>query len=251
VELLSPYDRKARLIPGLLGIAPIAVVVATLGLKQFPAVAILLALASAAGGGYLLSVFVASSGRRVQAHLWDEWRGRPTTHLLRTREDADNPVERDKWRRTLSVHTGIRLLGPAKEATDPTRADHVIEAAVGEVLHYGQDNRFPILLAENAQYGLERNLYGFRWVGRAIAFLCMAGLAAALRWADWAGQGALLAGIVVCGLILLAWIALPSKARTRQAGFRYATQLFRAVVRAEQLKREATLPRDTIAEEGN
>lgn len=68
MALLSVYERKARLIPGLLGVAPIAVSIATLGLKQFPAVSLLLAAFSAAGGGYLLAVLVARAGRRAQAN---------------------------------------------------------------------------------------------------------------------------------------------------------------------------------------
>ncbi len=157
--LLSAYERKARLIPGLLGIVPVAVAIATLGLKQFPAVAVVLAIASATGGTYLLAVLVANSGRRAQAKLWVKWGSRPTSHVLRLHGATDNPVQRDDWRRALSAHTG-RLLSAAKEKADPAAADHAIEAAVDRVLHYGQDERFPILLSENAQYGLERNLYG-------------------------------------------------------------------------------------------
>ncbi len=73
MALLGAYDRKARLIPGLLGIAPLAISVATLGVKQFPAVTLVLAALSAAGGGYLLSVLDARTGRRAQDRLWQTW----------------------------------------------------------------------------------------------------------------------------------------------------------------------------------
>lgn len=235
MALLSTYDRKARLIPGLLGVAPVTVTIATLGLKQFPAVAAVLAFASVAGGGYLLAVLVANFGRRAQAGLWDAWGGRPTTQLLRTRQESDNPTQRDIWRKALTRHTGVRLLSPAKEAADPAAADHAIEAAINQVLHYGQDSRFPVLLSENAQYGLERNLYGFRWVGRLIAGLCIAGLAAAMIWTQWAPRAAEVSGMVIVGLLLLVWLLTPSASRTKDAGFRYATQLMRTVIRAEQL----------------
>ncbi len=234
MALLSVYERKARLIPGLLGVAPIAVSIATLGLKQFPAVSLLLAAFSAAGGGYLLAVLVARAGRRAQAELWQDWGGRPTTQLLRLRQKADNPVQRDAWREVLCRVTGVPLMNAEQEALDPAAADNAIEAAIGQVLHLGQDERFPILLSENAQYGLERNLYGFRWYGRAIAASCAIVLAASQGLA-WASRPALIAGVVVCLLILLARCIVPSKARTREAGFRYAEQLMRSLMRAEKL----------------
>ncbi len=240
--LLSAYERKARLIPGLLGIVPVAVAIATLGLKQFPAVAVVLAIASATGGTYLLAVLVANSGRRAQAKLWVKWGSRPTSHVLRLHGATDNPVQRDDWRRALSAHTGRRLLSAAKEKADPAAADHAIEAAVDRVLHYGQDERFPILLSENAQYGLERNLYGFRWIGRGVSLACAFGLVAALFWADWVRRGAVVAGTAICGVLFLIWLIAPSERRTKEAGFRYAKQLMRSVIRAEELKSEATPP---------
>jgi predicted membrane protein len=238
MALLEPYDRKARLLPGLLGIAPVAVAIATLGVKQFPAVALLLAALSAAGGGYLLAILVARTGRQAQTALWEEWGGRPSTHLLRLREQADNPVQRDAWRKALARKTGVRLATAARESRDPVAADNAIETAVGQMLYLGQDDRFLILKSENAQYGLERNLFGFRWYGRTIALVCAAVLAACL-WTDWADRGALIAGVVVCLLVLIAWYAVPSKARIREVGFRYAEQLMRSVIRAEQLDNEA------------
>ncbi|WP_157127020.1 hypothetical protein [Rhodococcus sp. p52] len=237
MPLLSTYDRKARLIPGLLGLAPVPITIATLGLRQFPAVTVALALISIAGGGYFLSVLVANFGRRSQTMLWQEWGGRPTTQLLRTRQPADNPMQRDLWRNALSRRTGIRLPAPSEELADPSATDHAIETAIEQVLHYGQDERFPILLSENSQYGLERNLYGFRKAGRLIAVLCIAGLGTALYWANWAPPSAISAGIVANIIVLGIWLFLPSAQRTKEAGFRYATQLLKSVARAEQEER--------------
>jgi hypothetical protein len=149
------------------------------------------------------------------------------------REPADNPKQRDLWRGALARVTGVKLLSSSKEAANPAAADQAIEAAVDQALHYGQDDRFPILVSENAQYGLERNLYGFRWVGRLIALFCIGVLAAALRWGNWAPQGAVTAGIITNALFLVAWFFVPSATRAKEAGFRYAAQLMRTVVRMD------------------
>ncbi|MGP4002288.1 hypothetical protein ACTWQE_20320 [Streptomyces sp. 8N706] len=52
-------------------------------------------------------------------------------------------------------------------------ADQEIEAATDQVRYLGQDSRFPMVANENAAYGLERNMWGFRWVGRNVALACL------------------------------------------------------------------------------
>ncbi len=235
MALLDAYERKARLTPGLLAFAPVAFVVATLGLKRFPAISIVGAVVSAAGGGYVLSVLVGHFGRKAQDKLWASWGGAPTTRVLRTRETSSNPIQRDAWRSAIEVVTGVALLSSRREAANPTAADNAIETAVGQVRYIGQDGRFPLVGAENAQYGLERNLYGFRWCGRLIAAICMLGLVAILVVATSSSvrglsPSALLAGAIIDGLFLLGWLFIPSAARAQAAGNRYANQLLQAVV---------------------
>jgi hypothetical protein len=168
MSLLDAYERKARLTPGLLAVAPVAFMIVTLGFKKFPAVAVAVAVLSATGGGYALSVLVAHLGRRAQVHLWDSWDGPPTIRFLRTRYEAANPVQREVWRRAIEMTTGVALLTPDAEAADPTLADNTIRTAVDQMRRLGQDPAFPLVAAENTQYGFERNLYGFRWVSRVI-----------------------------------------------------------------------------------
>ena len=87
------------------------------------------------------------------------------------------------------------------------------------------------MTAENIQYGFERNLYGFRWVGRATSLVCTAGLALVLiADSQTFSPGALIAGAAIDFLFLLAWLLIPSADRAKAAGERYAHQLFQAVV---------------------
>jgi hypothetical protein len=129
----------------------------------------------------------------------------------------------------------VALLSPRREAANPEAADAAIEAAVDQVRHLGQDARFPMVASENAQYGFERNMYGFRWIGRSISLLCTVGLLA-----TWLlvrsqrrppfSQGALVTGFMIDALFFLGWLALPSAKRAEAAGHRYANQLFQAIV---------------------
>jgi hypothetical protein len=230
MALLDAYERKARLTPGLLAFAPIAFAITTLGFKKFPAVAVAVGVLSAAGGTYALSTLVAHLGRKAQERLWIIWNGPPTTRFLRTREKATNPVQKDVWRRAIEATTGVRLLSPNEEAADPETADNAIRTAVDQVRLLGQDPRFPLVAAENTQYGYERNLFGFRWVGRATSLACTAVLTLVLvASASVFSSGALIAGAAIDLLFLLAWIFIPSADRVKAASERYAQQLFQAV----------------------
>jgi len=234
--VLSPYERRARLTPGLMAIAPISIAIATLGLERFAAVAILSGLLSAAGGTYVLAVLVGHSGRRAQRDLWHQWGGPPTLRFLRTRERATNATQRDIWRDAVATYTGTSLLTASEEAADPQAADDAINAAIAQCLplgHGGAEGK-TLVVAENAQYGFERNVYGFRWFGQAGSLLSILGLIIALATEFPISQGPVIAGLVLEALFLAFWMVVPSKGRTAEAGERYATKLLDAVTTASK-----------------
>ncbi|MEU8933328.1 hypothetical protein AB0D30_26020 [Streptomyces sp. NPDC048409] len=237
---LSAYERKARLTPGLLGIAPVTIAVVTLGLKTYPAVPVALGALSVTVGSYVLSVVVGNAGRRAQAQMYERWGGRPSTQLLRTRNESSNPRQRDIWRQAIEEVTGVQLLSRRWEAANPVDADHAIEAATDQVRYLGQDSRFPMVASENAAYGFERNMWGFRWVGRCVALVCLVSIGLAfllVRHASFhVSAGAAISGAVINAAILVSWFLLPSEERAREAGFRYARQLLQAVIQVNRIE---------------
>lgn len=234
------YERKARLTPGLLAALPVAVVVVTLGLKAYPAVAAIGGLITVAGGTYLLAILVRGRGRAAEPELWRSWGGPPTTSCLRTRAQPDNRTVQDGWRDAIQVVSGIALLSADEEAGDPDKADELIEASVQRVLGLGQDERYGLVAKENAQYGFERNFYAVRAYGRAIAAVCVIVLAIVLVVdPSHLGTSQLSTPAIASGLsldigLLLVWCFVPSSERTRLAGERYAKQLLQAVVAESQ-----------------
>lgn len=225
------YDRKARLSPGLLAAAPIAIATVSLGLKQLPVVASSSGIVAAAGGSYILAGIVAQAGRNAQSDLYVKWGGRPTTQLLRTRQPGRNVIQRNAWRDAIAQLTGVTLKSEAEEISDPLTADHAIEAATDQIRTLGwKPDRHPAVASELAQYGMERNLFGFRWYGRAIAALCCIGLVVGFFLPDHFARSAIVGGLAIDALLLLSWIVVPSEPRTREASFRYAEQLMNAAV---------------------
>jgi hypothetical protein len=233
---LDEYERKARLIPGLLAVLPVALVAVGLGWDKYPAVAVASGLVVGAGASYLLTVLVRHLGRRAEPKLWKSWGGPPASALLRLRTPVENDRVRDDWRDAVMTLTGVQLLNRADEIDRPEEADQLIESAVRQILHLGQRAEYPVLARENIQYGFERNVYGFRWIGRGLAAASVAVLVGVLAInPDAIGDVQVLATAVASALIvdlgfLAGWLVLPSSTRTRLAGERYAMALMQAVV---------------------
>jgi len=240
LSLLSAYDRKARFAPATLGVAPLVVSVATLGLKNYPAVTAIMSFLALGGGAYVLAAIVASFGQSAEPELLTAWGGWPTTQLLRLRDGSDNPIQRELWRTAIQTVTGLSLFDASEEAQDPAGADNAIGAAVGLVLYLGHEGGVPIVAAHNAGYGFQRNVYGFRRIGRAIAAACLVVLGVGLFFPQAFSRGASVVGLVLVGLFLLIWTWMPSGERTRQAGYKYANQLLNAVARQAQRSGAAT-----------
>jgi hypothetical protein len=229
--LLDSYERRARLTPGILGIAPASVAITTLGVGENPAFAALAGLLSLGGGAFALAVAVGNLGRKQQPKLWELWGGAPTTQLLRSRSVEASEAQTTAWRHAVENVTRTNLLDAHDELDDPERADAAIDVATNAIRHLGHGGSDATLAAkENAQYGYERNVLGFRWVGRSVALgAIVIQVARFFFWppavlADWVG-------IVLCAGLLLFWTIKPSRKRTREAGFRYAAQLLNAVAR--------------------
>ncbi|QOV38783.1 hypothetical protein IM697_10620 [Streptomyces ferrugineus] len=188
----------------------------------------------------MLSVLVGNSGRRAQDRMYERWGGRPTTQLLRTRDESSNPGQRDIWRQAVEGVTDVQLLSKRREAANPVAADQVIEAATDQVRHLGQDPRFPMVAAENAAYGFERNMWGFRWIGRFVALACLVAIGLACLLARYTSflvsTGAAISGALINVAFLIGWCLVPSEERAKDAGFRYARQLLHAVIQVSRIE---------------
>lgn len=231
--MLSVYERRARLMPGLFGIAPVSIAVVALGLKENLVIAALTGLLSAAGGGYALSLIIGRFGRWAEDRLWPSWGGAITTQMLRTRGSATNATQRDIWREAVTRYTGITLLTETEEAADEGRADDTINAAIGQCrpLGFGGPQGKPPVQAENIAYGFERNTYGFRWPARTIAVITIALLLASLTTNWHIYKASAIAGVVINSGLLVYWLTVPSEDKTKKAAIRYANQLLNAVAR--------------------
>ncbi len=227
--LLDDYERSARLAPGLLVAAPLAIAVLGCGLKDIPVVSSLTAVLVACGGPLLLANTVRDRGVALQERLFTEWGGAPTTSALRLRESTSNQPLRDLWRAGVEAVSGTQLLRLEDEQRDPVDADRRIEAAVAVARERTRDRtKYGMVFAENVNFGFERNLLSMRPFGLTIALLSALACIGAAGFRLVVVAGPMIAA-VINALLCLVWLIVPTKSRVRRAGTKYAEQLLSSV----------------------
>lgn len=241
VQLLNAYERRARLVPGVLAILPFIVLFAVLGLRQIPAISYVLGILAVAGVGPILIVgAVRSFGKAVEQRLWVSWGGPPTTAWLRLDSPTDDIAQRDAWRKAVEVVSGVSLLSLRAERRDKVEADKAIERAIKRVRDKTRDKeKFELLFFENRNYGYERNIYGIRWAARGISLLSALAMAGYMVWlAPLMDRpqisAANLAGLAFCTFCLFGWFILPSKKRVKISAEQYANELLHAAVALQE-----------------
>ncbi|WP_158711508.1 hypothetical protein [Streptomyces xylophagus] len=252
VQVLNAYERRARLVPGVLAIVPLIVLFAVLGLRQIPAVSYALGILAVAGVGPVLIVgAVRNFGKAVERRLWKSWDGPPTTVWLRLNARTKSAAQRESWRKAVEAISGVCLLSLEAERQDVAGANDAIERATERVRKKTRDKeKFELLFFENRNYGYERNIYGVRWAARGISLFSGFTLVGYMAWGaplvDRPQISATnLVGLALCLGCLFSWFILPSKKRVKDAADRYANELLHAAL---TLQEEAEAPdRNTSA----
>ena len=127
-------------------------------------------LLGAAGGTAVVAQVGRELGRRKEPNLWNSWGGPPTTRLLRHRCLPGDSTLSPGLRQQVEEWIGYPLPTQEKEEACPEWADTKYEKAVTSLREATRDtSRFPLVFAENANYGFRRNLWGLRPSGTAVA----------------------------------------------------------------------------------
>jgi hypothetical protein len=232
------YAHTARYVPGLLGLAPVGIVVVAAGWQDAKIVTGLLALAGTVGMPILLRSVVRQQGKRYDVDRLPSSEGLWTTTrlLLPDRDDPATDAHNALRRRTVARATGVALPDhlPADDV-GRQQAIATIDQAVADLRRRTRDpDAFALLAAENAEYGMWRNLYGFRTVGvlvSLVALVAATGLAvlSATDTVDL-GTAALVVAAVVCAALGALWWIVPTQERIRLAAQAYAVALFDAAL---------------------
>jgi hypothetical protein len=176
-------------------------------------------------------------GKVLEPDLWRGWGGSPTLQALRMRGAVD-PDEAERQHQRLAILVEEPLPTLEQECADPDAADRCYNGVTRRLIGLTRDNdEFPLVLAENINYGQRRNLLGLRAFGIGAALLTL--IAALVLFATVRGNistrlGEFGPGAVTGVLELVFWGAVVSSDWVRIPGNAYAARLLEA---AEMLAR--------------
>lgn len=235
--LFDPYDRPARLYPGLLALVPLPVALVGLYGPSHPWLTGTLSTLSFCGGGYLLGRVSRDAGVRLQDGLFAKWGGAPTTQLLRWRDQRRDPYTKERYHAILSKGLGKSLPTAEQEDADPAGADDLYRAATTWLIAQTRDaKKFPLVFKENVAFGFQRNGLGLRPYGIGVAAICIIWVLIHAKIVDWAtprasagsvahlGPPDILA-LVISVVIILVWVAFITEGAVKRTGFAYAERL--------------------------
>jgi hypothetical protein len=224
-SLSDRYERKARLLPGLLLAAAPALTAGAI-VQQFATW--YTAASSAVGVEFLVAIvlghFARARGRRLEERLWKEWDGPPTTRWLRPWDETCSDQQKSKWRGAIKRLTRLTLPAAIPEGGTKAEVDRVITDATRQ-LRYELRNRpeAAMLATHNEDYGFARNLCGVRWHWVGLSLLSLTASGAAF----WFGLQPY-AGLAVAGVFSLVTMLIARELPdyVKRCSDRYAESLF-------------------------
>ena len=164
------YTLRARIQPALTAVLPLAFLLLTLLPGQPILATAFFTLLATIGGTAVAAQVGREWGRKKEPGLWKSWGGPPTTRLLRHRRIPGDIILPPGLRQQVEDWTNYPLPTEQEEKADPQWADTAYEKAVASLREATRDNiKFPLVFAENVNYGYRRNLWGLRPIGESIA----------------------------------------------------------------------------------
>ena len=164
------YTLRARVQPAFMVVLPLGILLFALLPKLPLFVSAFIGLIGAAGGAAVVAQLGRELGRRKEPDLWKSWDGPPTTRLLRHRRDAGDITLSSGLREQIEEWVERPLPTEEEEEACPEWADAQYREAVRVLRDASRDQaRFPLVFAENVNYGFRRNLWGLKPVGASIA----------------------------------------------------------------------------------
>lgn len=231
------YELTARQVPALFTLLPVALALATVGAEHWKAVQSLFTLAVGLGAQVVLAKFARYMGQHKQEWLWKKWGGNPTALCLRHSDDTLVGPTKKRYRQHLERMLGSKLPSEEEERDDSISAMQTYEGAVDYLRSVTRSEKdYPLVLTENINYGLARNLYGLRPFGIG---LCLASLGAifwkALPQLPCGGEAGTTPLVLVAGgvilVILAGWITFVHEKWVRRCSDGYARALLETTER--------------------
>ena len=237
VELAKdPYERKARLAPGLLTILPLLVPLVCVYGARHPLLTALVGLLAGCGAMYTLASIARVRGKQLEEQLVTGWGGMPTTMAPRHRDQTLDSISKRRYHEAITAKLGVTMPTLDEETANPAKADDIYIGATKRLRELTRNDK-GLLLKENVAYGFHRNMLAMKPIGIAT---CLLGMLYGLVLADalqldpldvklinltHPGLAAAMT-LVISVALLMAWLFYFNADAVRRVGFAYAERLF-------------------------
>ncbi|MRT12972.1 hypothetical protein GJV07_11790 [Enterobacteriaceae bacterium RIT711] len=231
----DPYERQARLIPGLLLALPLLIpLISVYGAKN-PILTAVVGVLSSCGAIYGLANISRGMGKRLEERLIEKWSGMPTTIILRHRDKYLDVVTKQRYHDAITKKLGIAMPSQKDEEDNPASADDIYKGATRRLRELTRKNK-GLLFKDNIAYGFHRNMAGVKVIGILSSLLgVMYGLIIAgvitvipphFEPLHFANPG-LPAGLtlLISGALLLSWLFYFNQKTIKLIGYSYAERL--------------------------
>jgi len=174
--ITDSYERKARLYPALLLIAPVVGTGVAMSSAKLSGLQSLVAGVIGCGGAFLLTQLARDSGKKRESSLFSKWGGMPSVAIFRHRDPRLDAITKARYHKKLAkLVKEAKPPAPEEEQADPASADAVYKAWSNYLRINTRDTKkFALLFRENIAYGYRRNIWGLRPVGLFISLVSMA-----------------------------------------------------------------------------
>ena len=230
---IDTYNFKARLAPLLLVILPAALAVGVWVPIESDAWKMFGSLGVSASLTLLLTQLGRDLGKRKQMGLFVSWGGKPTTRMLRHRDDTLDPHTKARYHRKVeALLPEIKVPSARAEKGNPEAADEVYESCVRHLLEATRDKvKHALIFEANVTYGFRRNFWGMKPAGVTISAIGFLSSAANVAY-EYSGSSRVFAtsigSVAICGLLLTWWASRITPAWVKLAGDAYAERLLSA-----------------------
>ena len=226
--ITDDYDRRARLRPALLVGLPLVLAVVSL-FSDFSGMHFLVGFLAYFGFTALIAQLGRDEGKRLEPWLFEHWGGKPTTQVLRHRDSHLDMNTKERYHMALSGLLPLQSMPSAtSEATHPGSADAAYDSCVLFLRDRTRDRMaFPLVYAENVNYGFRRNLWGMKKAGAAISTCALLAtvLLAILRSKSGIPPALPVAASVINACMLVWWLLRITPEWVGVPAFAYAERL--------------------------
>jgi len=231
---MDTYERKARLYPALLLVAPVVTTAAAALGAKMSALESLAAVVVAGGGAFLLSQLARDAGKKREDGLFKKWGGLPSVTIFRHRDRRLDAITKARYHaRLATLVQGTKAPTVSEEEADKTAADRVYTAWSRYLRVNTRDAKeYSLLFKENVSYGFRRNVWGLRPIGIIMCTVCCL-IAGALLYRSYKATGVVseeFAGALAVAVAFLAlWVFRFSADWVRVPAYAYADRLAESV----------------------